>query len=209
MVARSPSNSRTPQQWGERRRLAPTQSNSADSLKNFSYSSELGWILSANEFIGLAADWSAIPIGIIGFGITIFQIMRTKSIARAALRAAKEAKRGLGGEHLTLLVPVLVRIEGELDESASKGDLTLALHSLREWRWNCIQIKKVLLQSYPEKEAIAKNLQHSISSCVEAKETLLRSADSSVYEATLRARNSISRVTNDFGDLLVLEIPKS
>jgi hypothetical protein len=101
--------------------------------------------MSSNDAIGIAG----IAVTVIGFGLTIWQLVRTANATVATKRAIKEANARMIVNHLLVLSPQIASLEIELDSAISVGDKVAAIKALVTYSHAATQIA-ALLESQPD-----------------------------------------------------------
>jgi hypothetical protein len=149
----------------------------------------------------------SIPLALTGFGITFWQLLKTKKAAIAARLAAENATRNINRSTFIMLVPQLMTVEGELDEAVRRGSLELTLLSLRTWRSHAVQVRGLLdLVAPGDNPKVLRAIQNSVSSVVSAKSRLTETPGEDLAMATRQVRKAIATVTTELGVLAVAEL---
>lgn len=156
-------------------------------------------------YIEHATTITAIPLAILGFGIAIWQIRKTRTAAESALKAAGETQRGIGRSTILLLIPQLHRTEEELERAIGGGHQDLVLSWLSTWRWQAGQLRGLLKVAAPNERGVLKSIQESIVISMDLRNELLGIANGDLIAATKAVRTSISAVTNGLGELAILQ----
>jgi hypothetical protein len=150
---------------------------------------------------------SAVPLALVGFGITFWQLFKTRRAALAARIAAENATRNINRGTLIMLLPQLMYVEGELDEAIRRRSLDLTLSSLRTWRSQATQVRGLIALVAPgDNEKVLKSIQSSVSAVVSAKRRLTESPNDDLVAATRVVRKAIAAVTDELGILAVAEL---
>lgn len=151
------------------------------------------------SFVDAASTWSAIPLALSGFGVTIWQTTKAKRAAEMASRSAQEAKERIGRSSLLVLLPQLHRAEEQLERAVRDGSVELTISWLSTWRWQASQMRGLLDESDPPQREIAVSLQASISSATSAKEKLISNSAPDVVTSTRSVRTAMGKVTGELG----------
>lgn len=154
-----------------------------------------------NETMEQVANYSAIPLALIGFGLTLWQLAKTKRAAEAAQESARSAQVAISRNHLLILIPQLQRIEEELERSVRANSIELTLSWLANWRWQAGQLRGFLLASSYDDEKTMRALQSSIAKAAVARKAIIDSKHGDLLKATRPARDAIAVVTNELGML--------
>jgi hypothetical protein len=147
---------------------------------------------------------SVIPLAIVGFGITWWQIHKTRTAAEAARDAARDTQHGIGRGSLLVLIPQLQRTEEELERAVRSGHHDIALSWLGTWRWQAGQLRGLINVTSTERDTL-KSIQESVVAAADAKAELIASAEADLVIATQDVRTAIAAVTNELGELAVVQ----
>jgi hypothetical protein len=199
--------------WQQTRRNAKHPTLPRVSLSSTPAVAITGFLLSSPRTPELDLYWyiehvsaiTAIPLAVVGFGFTLWQVRKTRTAAEAAQRAAERAQRGIGRSTLLLLIPQLQRAEEELDRAVETGQQNLVLLWLATWRWQAGQLRGLLKVAAPDERTILRSIQESIVATVDLKNSLLGIPGSDLIAATKEAREAIAAVTNGLGELAVVQ----
>ena len=157
--------------------------------------------MSFNDLLSLASAYTAIPLALIGFSVTIWQTVRARSAAEAARDAAKVAQTALARNSLLVLIPQLQRVEEELERSVQIDSGDLAVTWLSNWRWQAGQVRGLLGKPTSENKRLLKALQSSISISAKVKSDIIDGTMDELTIATKVAREAIADVTSELGTL--------
>lgn len=147
---------------------------------------------------------TAIPFAVVGFGVTFWQLRKTKDAANAASDAARRAQRQISRGNILMLLPQIQRIEDELERAIQLDQVQLAISWLATWRWQAGQLRGLLPNENNQRRRLHRSLQASISVAAETKIRLLDPAQASDLVAITNAvRAAIAAVTNELGALAV------
>lgn len=67
-------------------------------------------------------DWAGIGLGIVGFGLTLFQLFRSRGALNAAANALRDTRATLIKNQLMAVLPVFEEISSTLDGALGKRD---------------------------------------------------------------------------------------
>ena len=162
--------------------------------------------MSAYSWIEHISTIAGIPLALIGFAVTIWQLVKTRGAAVAARLAAEKATKNINRTTLLMLVPQLMNVEGELDEAVRRGNLDLTLISLRTWRSQATQVRGLLdLVAPGDNVKVLRAIQSSVSAAVSVKSRLTEVPNEDLGIITRQARKTIAAVTSELGALAVAE----
>ena len=106
--------------------------------------------LAQSVFEWLNLYWQ-MPLGVVGFGIAIWQIIEAKRAARGAqtsANAAKDAAENARSQFkmmsVTVLLPQLRNLEEAVERAIHDKELHLLLHLLQDWRWQASTCREYL-----------------------------------------------------------------
>ncbi|GHJ10925.1 hypothetical protein TPA0907_52920 [Micromonospora humidisoli] len=158
------------------------------------------------DLIGHVADISAVPIAIIGFGVTYNQVKKTRKAAEAAESAARNSQTAIGRSSLLGLIPQLQRVEEELDRAIRSGSEPVVASSLQSWRWQAGQVRGLLQVGKLASRELLVDIQDSVSAASQAQIELSGSGgDLNLATATKDVRDAIAKVTNELGAIATVQ----
>lgn len=144
---------------------------------------------------------AGIPLALIGFGVTWWQLKKTKSAAQAAASAAEQAQSQLRKLNLVSLLPQLARIEEGLDEAVSASSAQMLRFWIASWRWQAGEIRGYLNFENPDEKKLMKTIQASIASASDVRNSLHSTPNSRYVTMTGDLRKLMGRVTGELGTL--------
>jgi hypothetical protein len=157
--------------------------------------------MSVNSVVELAAAYATIPLAIVGFGFTIYQISKTRKAAEAAADAARSTQYGIIRNSLLILIPQLQRVEEELERAVRAESDDLVVTWLSNWRWQAGQVRGLLAQASPQNRKVLSSLQSSIAMAAQVKSAIIDGPLEELPIITKAARDAIADVTNELGAL--------
>ncbi|WP_141725409.1 hypothetical protein [Micromonospora pallida] len=149
------------------------------------------------DLAGHAADVSAIPVAATGFGLTLWQLRKTRKAAEAARDAAKTAQAAISRSNVLVLIPQLQRTEEELERAVLAKSKPLIRSHLQSWRWQAGQMRGLLKFGGLAGDDLLTDIQISVSGASEIASELVGSIDVDLAELTKPVREAIARVTNE------------
>lgn len=152
------------------------------------------------EWLNMLNAWSALPLAVLGFSITIWQVVLAKGKAEAARLAAAEATEQVRANLLLIVAPQLLQVESRLEWAVSKDNRDAVIHYLGEWRWQAGQVRGHLIRAGHRTDDLLTNLQTSIATAAETKLTLQDPA-SDLNKRARSAQRAIALVTGQVGEL--------
>jgi hypothetical protein len=156
-------------------------------------------------FVEHATTITAIPLAIIGFGFTLWQVRKTRKAAEAARDAAGLAQRGIGRGNLLVLIPQLQRVEDELERAIHSGHQELALTWIGTWRWQAGQLRGLIQVTAPTNRKMLKAIQTSMVAASDAKASLVSEKTIDLAAETKGVMSAIAAVTVDLGEIAVIQ----
>lgn len=81
-------------------------------------------------------DWIGVAglfVSIVGFGVAIWQLVKTANASIATLDATRETERRIKDNHLLVLLPQFRALETELDHAVDKKDKELTRRMLKSY----------------------------------------------------------------------------
>lgn len=165
-----------------------------------------GAALNVLDLMGHVADVSAVPVALAGFGITYYQIRKTREAAEAAEGAARNSQAAIGRSNLLVLIPQLQRVEEDLDRAVRDGSEQVVISSLQAWRWQAGQVRGLLEVGRLASRELLVDIQDSVSAASQAQIELAGSGgELSLAIATKDARDAIAKVTNELGAVATVQ----
>lgn len=149
------------------------------------------------ELAGRVADVSAIPVAAIGFGLTFWQLSKTRKAAEAARDAAETAQAAISRSNILVLIPQLQRTEEELERAVIAKSKPLIRSHLQNWRWQAGQMRGLLKVGGLAADELLTDIQVSVAGASEVASELIGSSDLDLPFLTKSVRESIARVTNE------------
>jgi hypothetical protein len=143
----------------------------------------------------------SIPLALVGFGVTIWQLVKTKNAAEAARGSAESAMRQIRRVSLASLLPQLHRIEDEIDRAVRADSVDLLLAWLSIWRWQAGELRGHLDSKIPAERKIMKSIQASMTIAAEVKGQIIDKRDGSLGVVTVGLRGAIASATKELGSL--------
>jgi hypothetical protein len=144
---------------------------------------------------------ASVPLALIGFGITFWQLARTRKAANAALAAAENTQRQIRKLSIVALLPQLHRIDEELHRAVEQGSVELVRFWISNWQWQAGETRGYLLDASPEEETIMRALQSSIVAAASVRNDLIGIAPHDLKRTTVTVRKRIGAVTSQLGEL--------
>lgn len=151
------------------------------------------------EFFDWMNMWLAMPVAVLGFSITLYQLKKTKDAAEAAESAVKNASSAFNNNLLLSLLPQLLRIESEIDGAVANGHRELVSHYIAQWRWQAGQLKGLLNNGVDaDIKRVGKALQTSIAICATQKFDVAN-VSITLEIAARPIQDAVAKVTGDIG----------
>jgi hypothetical protein len=144
----------------------------------------------------LLGDWLAIVglvLTLVGFGVTIGQLVRTTRASIAARQALEVATLRLNKNHLLVLLPQIRIIEGDLDAASADEDKKSAIRSLIAFRHTASQAAS-LMENDPNPKEI-ELIELLLEGSIVAAKTKARLATGSDKPVSEVIRNASSKIT--------------
>jgi hypothetical protein len=144
--------------------------------------------------------WVSIPLQALGFGLTFWQIRKTRKSADAAKTAALGAQAQIGSNLLLVVLPQLNQIETNLEWAISNSNRIAVVHYLGSWRWQAGQVRGHLERQGEEDEEFLTMLQSSIATAADTK-LAIQDPSTDLTKRTRAALKSIAAVTGLVGEM--------
>lgn len=144
---------------------------------------------------------TSIPLALLGFGITVWQIIKTKSAAFAATRAATRTLAQMQGMSMISLLPQLSRIDDEIDRAVDSQSAEILRFWISQWKWQAGEMRGYLDAEDRAEEKIMRAIQSSISAASDVRRELHNVTPDQLVGATEDLRKLIGRVTGELSML--------
>ena len=149
---------------------------------------------------------ATIPLALIGFGITFWQLARTRRAASAAQIAAENATHRIATDNLTGLINRLDLFEERLTYAAKDGNPELISLILRDWNQHAMKTRSLIELLRPQKEEeIKRVIQRSIAAASSAKDRIRESPNTDPAKAAMQVCKTISAMSAQLYDLTLPE----
>lgn len=159
------------------------------------------------------------PLGLVGFGVAIWQIVDAKRAAREARSAAVSARdaadraiANFKSRSITSLIPQLMQLEDMIARAVDKRSPEFLTHALHTWGWQAALCRELLDDDQPAEHKIMQNIQRSTSAAALLKKQLLTVDNETDWSAkTSRFRGAVSDVNSGLQALsaaLVVKEPR-
>ena len=154
--------------------------------------------LSGSDWIGI----SGLAVTVVGFGATIWQLVRTANASIATRKAIEETARRMSLNHLLVLLPQLRVIESDLDAAMADEDRKLAIRSLVHFSHTANQVASLLEgEGDSIDRELIKQLRSSALEAGQAKSTLVTTSRT-VKVVAKTAAESIGKVSGHAAGLV-------
>lgn len=132
----------------------------------------------------MLAGWQGLALGdqlavvgilvtVVGFSLTIWQLVRTANASEASRKAIEATARRMSMNHLLVLLPQLRMIESDLDAAAAEDDRKLAIRSLVNYSHTATQVATLLEAEGDIDDQLIERLRSSAKAAGSAKSTLV------------------------------------
>ncbi|MCG8921287.1 hypothetical protein [Lentzea sp. CC55] len=148
---------------------------------------------------------SSIPLALLGFGVTIWQLIKTKSAAEAARSSAESAVHQMRRGNIIGLLRELHRVEDEIDKAVYHNSVDLLFVWLSVWRWQASELRGYLSESVGDERKVMKAIQASMTVVVNVKSSLVGRENSDLSALTAQLRQVVATVTRELGSLSVVQ----
>lgn len=138
-----------------------------------------------------------LAVTVIGFVITLVQIWRVKTVAKATKAALGDATGRLTVYNFLLVVPELARIDGDLEDAVLRNDPDATRRCLREWREAVGTVQGILERAGRSDDDLQKAIRDSLVKVGVAKRALVNAGATDMIGSTKKARESIERVCSE------------
>lgn len=112
--------------------------------------------------------WLGISLSVAGFGVTFWQLARTRSAAESAQKATERAQGQLVRHQLLSLVPELSRFESDLLVVVGANDKERVVSALLAWRNTAAEVLGLLSEGNVDGSQLAEDLRTAIGASVVA-----------------------------------------
>jgi hypothetical protein len=150
------------------------------------------------------ADWlglAGLVVGIAGFAITIWQLVRTARASEATAAAVKRTEKQMAASYLLVLLPQFRIIESDLDSAAMDDDRKLAIRALRTYADVASEVRTLLSGQEGVDAVLLTRLESTAESATLAKADLVDNPDRETKAVTRDFRTELSGVSTYLGGL--------
>lgn len=147
-------------------------------------------------------DWLSLVLTLIGFGVTIWQLVRTANASIATKNAVEGTERRMALNHLLVLLPQFRLIEADLDTSARMDDHDLAIRALVTYTHTASEVAGLLKSSSEIDPAIVASLEEMSRLASTTKGEIVDDTSMFVKTATKEFRSRLVDVTSQVGGLV-------
>lgn len=150
------------------------------------------------ETVGVAG----LVVTVVGFAITIWQLVRTARASEATQQAVERTERRMALNHLLVLLPQLRLIETDLDTAAQENDRKLAMRALVAYSHMASEIAGLLRGQDSVDDALVQRLEQSARAASLAKADLIDNANRMAKSATKEFRGELAHTGAYLGQLV-------
>lgn len=153
------------------------------------------------------ADWLAVAglaVAIAGFGVTIWQLVRTARASEATANAIQRTERQMAASYLLVLLPQFRIIEGDLDAAAVEDDRKLAMRALRTYADVASEVRTLLEGQAQVDRALLRKLEETSRAATLTKADLVDNPGKATKTITKQFRTDLSGVTTYVGGLTAM-----
>jgi cell division inhibitor SulA len=155
------------------------------------------WTLSVAEWLAIAG----LVIGLAGFAITIWQLVRTARASEATAAAVERTERHMAASYLLVLLPQFRVIESDLDNAAVEDDRRLAMRALRTYADVASEVRTLLTGQGAVDAALLTKLEETARAATLTKAALVDNPGRPTKNVTREFRNELSEVSTYVGGL--------
>jgi len=140
---------------------------------------------------------------LLGFAVTIWQLVRTANAAKASTKALNDATRRLNSNYLLVVLPQIRLLESDLDAAMAEDDKKLAVRTLVSYSHAANQLAS-LLDGNEESEipALIPKLKSSAVTASAAKAALVTGTNKPVRNVTKAAAEQIGEISSPLAGLI-------
>ncbi len=148
--------------------------------------------------------WIGLALAIVGIGITIWQLQKTKSAAEAARDAVRNSEARTAGNLLLSALPGLLSLEIALKDALFDGRNVEAIRILTQWRHKAAEVEGLVRRNRPRSMALADRLVAAVTVASDADRVLSGASggDLAQLDVTLHAiAQATSAASAELADL--------
>lgn len=150
-------------------------------------------------------DWlgmAGLTVSVIGFGVAIWQLVRTANASVATRKAVERTEKRMALNHLLVLLPQFRILENDLDRAAEDNDRQLARRALVSYAHFASEVAAILQGQDRVEQSLLVDLKSSAREASTAKATLINaSASENTKELTRFIRDRMSDLSLNIGSL--------
>ncbi len=144
---------------------------------------------------------AGLVIGVIGFGVTIWQLFRTANAAEATTRAVERTERRMALNHLLVLLPQFRMLETELDLAVEESDRRMATRILASYAQITSQVAGLLDGRDSDFEPLVSKLQRASRDASHTKARIVNEPRKTVKNLTKDFRTTTGELAAYIGSL--------
>lgn len=143
-----------------------------------------------------------ILISLIGFGLMIWQLVRTANASIATQQSMHRTERRMVYNHMLVLIPQFRLLEVHLDEAAETDDRRLAIRTLVAFSQLASEVAGLLGREEDIPAEIVDKLQESAGRASVTKANVIDNPRQAVKSSTKTFRGELAELTTHIGGLL-------
>lgn len=150
--------------------------------------------MTSSDAIGI---WGLL-VSVIGFGLTVWQLIRTASAAEKTKTAVENAANRMVTNHMLVMLPQLKSAETELDAAIVSNDSKGAIRALIEYSYAAKQIASLLSgEGQAEYTDLIERLRTSADSASGTKSALVTGTPRPLKDVVATISSDISKIAGD------------
>ena len=161
----------------------------------------MGLLLDVNAAPGWH-DWLGIGLTVLGFGVAIVQLRKTKKATIAASDELRKARLKLSGDQLSALVPQIQTITSDLDFAILSNDREVAHRALLRFSYLATEAISLLNNLDSDHSELQDRLTETASDALDAKSSILGRPNADVARNAKVVTRKIEKLTVEVSGLV-------
>lgn len=154
--------------------------------------------MTLGDYLGIAG----LAVSVIGFGVAIWQLIRTANATSATRKAIERTEKRMALNHLLILLPQFRILESDLDRAAEDDDRPAARTALVSYAHFAAEVATILKSQIASDQTLVVDLQASSREASLVKASLIDSPEErNTRELTKGIREQMSNLSVHIGSL--------
>ena len=144
---------------------------------------------------------ASLPLALVGFGITIWQLLKTRTAAESAHAAAIKAMAQVSRMTLIGLLPQLRQIDDEMDRAIKEKATEPLRFWISQWKFQASQVRGHLAEHDREEAKLMRAIQASLSAASDLRQALHGMPADQLPATSQDLMKNVNKITAELGTL--------